>query len=89
MLFRSIGCLGAQTDPPTVVRHVDALLPGDSLLACSDGLWHYFTPRELGLIVNSLPPREASELLVARARQRAHEQGDNVSLALVRVESIG
>ena len=84
-----IGCLGTQSDPPTVVRHIDALLPGDCLLAFSDGLWHYFTPRELGLIVSSLPPREASELLVARARQRAHEQGDNVSLALVRVEALG
>ena len=83
------GCLGTQAEPPTTLRHVHALQPADTLLVCSDGLWHYFTPRELGLIVNSLPPREASELLVARARQRAHSQGDNVSLAILRVESIG
>ena len=83
------GCLGAQPEPPTVVQQVDALQPDDTLLACSDGLWHYFTSRELGLIVNSLPPREASEMLVARARQRARSQGDNLSLAIVRVEAIG
>ncbi len=82
------GCLGTLADPPTAVRHIDALAPGDTLLICSDGLWHYFTPRELGLIVNSLPPREASELLVARARQRAQAQGDNISLALLRIEAI-
>ena len=81
------GCLGTQADPPTVVKTVVSLLPNDTLLACSDGLWHYFSPRELGLIVNSLPPREAAELLVTRARQRAHGQGDNLSLAILRVES--
>ena len=51
--------------------------------------WHYFTPRELGAIVNTLAPREASEMLIAKARQRARGSGDNVSLALVRVESLG
>ena len=83
------GCLGTQAEPPTALRRIDALQSGDTLLVCSDGLWHYFTPRELGLIISSLPPREASELLVARARQRAHAQGDNVSLAILRVEAIG
>jgi hypothetical protein len=56
------------------------------VLACSDGLWHYFTPSELGAIVHALPPREASEMLVSKARQRARGGGDNLSLALVRVE---
>ena len=83
------GCLGTLADPPTTLHQIDTLQPADTLMVCSDGLWHYFTPRELGLIVNSLPPREASELLVARARQRAHAQGDNLSLAIVRVEAIG
>ncbi len=82
------GCLGAQTDPPTTLRRIDQLLPGDTLLVCSDGLWHYFSPRELGLIVNSLPPREATEMLVSRARQRANGQGDNLSLAMIRIEAI-
>ena len=61
---------------------------GDAVLACSDGLWHYFTARELGAIVHALPPREASEMLVNKARQRARGGGDNLSLALVRVEAL-
>ncbi len=82
------GCLGTQADPPFATTHIAALEVGDSLLACSDGLWHYFTPRELGAIVHALPPREASEMLVTKARQRARGTGDNLSLALVRIEPI-
>jgi serine/threonine protein phosphatase PrpC len=80
------GCLGTQQDPPLTLARVEQLEFGDSLLACSDGLWHYFTPRELGAIVHTLPPREASEMLVTKARQRARSGGDNLSLALVRIE---
>jgi serine/threonine protein phosphatase PrpC len=82
------GCLGTGQDPPFTHRRIERLEVGDSLLACSDGLWHYFTPRELGAIVHALPPREASEMLVSKARQRARGGGDNLSLALVRLEPL-
>ena len=82
------GCLGTTAEPPLTVGHVDRLEIGDSVLACSDGLWHYFTPRELGAIVNALPVREASEMLVGKARQRAKGGGDNLSLALIRIEPL-
>ena len=82
------GCLGTHQDPPVTLQHIERLETGDTVLACSDGLWHYFTPREIGAIVHALPPREASEMLVSKARQRARGGGDNLSLALVRVESL-
>jgi len=82
------GCLGTTQDPPLAQRHLGRLEIGDSILCCSDGLWHYFTPRELGAIVHALPPREATEMLVGKARQRARGSGDNLSLALVRVEQL-
>jgi serine/threonine protein phosphatase PrpC len=82
------GCLGTTQDPPLSTRHIDRLEIGDSIMACSDGLWHYFTPRELGAIVHALSPREAIEMLVTKARQRARGGGDNLSLALVRVEPL-
>ena len=82
------GCLGTFQDPPLTLHHIDRLEIGDSLLACSDGLWHYFSPKELGAIVHGLPPREASEMLVSKARQRARGGGDNLSLALVRIEAL-
>ena len=81
-------CLGAQTEPPLELHRIDHLALGDTLMVCSDGLWHYFTPKELGAIVHTLPPREAAEMLVTKARHRARGGGDNLSVALVRVESL-
>ncbi len=82
------GCLGTQSDPPLSHIHIARLELGDTMLACSDGLWHYFTTRELGAIIQALSPREASEMLVNKARQRARGSGDNLSLAMVRVDSL-
>jgi serine/threonine protein phosphatase PrpC len=82
------GCLGTNQDPPLTVQRIPPLEVGDTMLVCSDGLWHYFTPKEMGAIVNALPPREAAEMLVNKARQRARGGGDNLSLALVRVETL-
>ena len=82
------GCLGTHADPPVTLHHIDALLPGDTLMCCSDGLWHYFTPKEIGAILHALPPREASEMLVNKARQRARGSGDNLSLAILRIDPL-
>ena len=82
------GCLGTQQDPPIEMHHIDQLRMGDALMACSDGLWHYLTAREIGAIINALTPREASEMLISKARQRARGSGDNLSLVLVRVEAL-
>ncbi len=82
------GCLGTHADPPVALWHIDKLEFGDTVMACSDGLWHYFTPKEIGAILHALPPREASEMLISKARQRARGGGDNLSLALARVDPI-
>jgi len=82
------GCLGTHAEPPIAPWHIERLEYGDTLLACSDGLWHYFTPKEIGAILHTLPPREASEMLVGKARQRARGGGDNLSLALARVDPL-
>ena len=82
------GCLGTGQDPPATLWQIDRVAIGDTLLACSDGLWHYFTPKELGQIVHALPPREASEMLIGKARQRARGGGDNLSLVLVHIDPL-
>ncbi|HSI47326.1 MAG TPA: PP2C family serine/threonine-protein phosphatase [Ideonella sp.] len=82
------GCLGTQQDPPITLTQLDKLELGDTLLACSDGLWHYLSPKELGAIVTALHPRDASEMLVSKARQRARGMGDNLSLAMVRFDPL-
>lgn len=83
------GCLGTVQDPEPSFDRIERLEIGDILMCCSDGLWHYFNPRELGTVLHSLPPRDAAELLISKARQRAHGGGDNLSLAVVRVEALG
>ena len=83
-----IGCLGTEADPPTATHLITRLRPGDVLMACSDGLWHYFTPGELGAVLSSLSPREATEFLIEKARARARGAGDNLSLVVVKLEPL-
>lgn len=79
-------CLGTDPDPNFTSQHIPSLQIGDTLLSCTDGLWHYFSIEELGSVVHALPPREASELLIEKARERAGGGGDNLSLVIVKVE---
>ncbi|MDO5626462.1 MAG: protein phosphatase 2C domain-containing protein [Pseudomonadota bacterium] len=83
-----LSCLGTEDEPKLESHYVPQLQIGDVLLACSDGLWHYFTTEELGSVLSSLPPREASEFLVEKARSRAMGGGDNLSLAIVKMEAL-
>ena len=80
------GCLGATRDPPVALHPLGQLEVGDTVMACSDGLWHYFSEQEMGLALDSQSPGEASQALIAKARERARGGGDNLSLVLVRVE---
>jgi len=50
-------------------------------------LWHYFTEAELGSVVATLTAREATEFLIDKARLRAKGSGDNLSLAIVKIEA--
>ena len=79
-------CLGTEPEPTFTAQLIPRLQIGDTLLACSDGVWHYFNAEELGSVLNTLSPREASEFLVEKARQRASGTGDNLSLVIVKVE---
>lgn len=83
-----MGCLGAEDDPPADLHFIDQLKPGDVLLGCSDGVWHYFSPSELASVLSSLSPREASEFLIEKARSRARGGGDNLSLVIVKLEPL-
>jgi len=65
---------------------VDDLRAGDSFLLASDGLWAYFTERELVSIIETSTARDGTETLVALARERAGGGGDNISLAIVKLD---
>lgn len=82
-----VNALGSHENQPEVtVRRYDGLKTGDSFLLCTDGLWHYFSEAELGAAVAMNSPRQASELLINKARERASGgSGDNCTLAIVKL----
>jgi serine/threonine protein phosphatase PrpC len=83
-----MGCLGTETDPPLTSHFINQLSAGDTLMACSDGVWHYFDNDELGSILSALSAREASQFIIEKARERAHGGGDNLSLVIVKLEPL-
>lgn len=83
-----MSCLGAETDPTADNHFIPQLRAGDVLIACSDGVWHYFTNAELGSVLSNLSAREATEFLIEKARSRSNGGGDNLSLAIVKLEPL-
>lgn len=83
-----LGCLGSEEPPPATTHFIPRLQPGDVIMACSDGVWHYFSPQELGTVLHSLTPRQATEFLVDKARARARGRGDNLSLIVIKLEPL-
>ncbi len=83
-----MGCLGTEEVPPISQHFILQLEPDDVLVACSDGVWHYFSPSEMGSALSMLSPREASEFLIQKARSRARGGGDNLSLVIVKLEPL-
>jgi serine/threonine protein phosphatase PrpC len=76
--------LGTQEEPTPTVASV-VVNSGESIIVCSDGLWHYFTPDELGAVMLRLGAKESCEYLIQKARQRAGGYGDNLSLAVLKL----
>ena len=84
-----MGCLGTENEPPVNEHFIAKLRAGDILMACSDGVWHYFSNTELGSVLSTLSAREACEFLIDKARSRARGGGDNLSMVIVKVEPLG
>ncbi len=82
------GCLGTEEAPPITQHFIPQLRPDDTLMACSDGVWHYFSTSEIGSALSMLSPREATEFLIQKARSRARGGGDNLSLVIVKLEPL-
>jgi serine/threonine protein phosphatase PrpC len=79
--------LGIRNELRLDVDETRDLRVGDAFLLASDGLWAYFDDAEIAALLDRLPPREASKQLVTAARERAEGRGDNLSLAIVKLEA--
>lgn len=82
-----ISALGVASKPILVIDEANKLRVGDAFLLCSDGVWAYFEEQELGSLLHSLAPREASEHIIRIARERSQSRGDNMALAIVKLEA--
>ncbi|MBS0308725.1 MAG: serine/threonine-protein phosphatase [Proteobacteria bacterium] len=82
-----VNVLGNPNSEPfvTIGKH-EGLKAGDAFLLCSDGLWHYTSDAELGVAIAMNNPRQASELLIKKARERAEGTvADNCTLAIIKL----
>ncbi|MES2260504.1 MAG: protein phosphatase 2C domain-containing protein [Pseudomonadota bacterium] len=77
-----------QKQPFITLGEHAGLRAGDAFLLCSDGLWQYFTDTELATVVARNTPRQASELLINKAIERAKGQGDNCSMAIIKLVAL-
>jgi protein phosphatase len=81
ILTRAVGT--AQQVEPTTIRA--DLLPGDSLLLCSDGLYGMVTEDRIAAVLGAKPPDEAAEVLVDMANTAGGT--DNVTVIVAQVLS--
>ena len=74
----------SRKEPFATIGVHEKIAAGDSFLLCSDGLWHFFTDTELGAVTSKATPRQASEMLINKATERAQGKGDNCTMAIVK-----
>jgi serine/threonine protein phosphatase PrpC len=75
----------SRKEPFVTIGSHEGLDAGDTFLLCSDGLWHFFTDAELGAVTNKNTPRQASEMLINKAGERANGKGGNCTMAIVKL----
>jgi len=79
--------LGIKHDLKVDIDETDDLCVGDAFLLASDGVWAYFEDAEIATVLDRLAPREASKQLIGLARDRAAGRGDNLSLAIIKLDA--
>jgi PPM family protein phosphatase len=79
--------LGIKHELKIEVDETDDLRIGDAFLLASDGVWAYFEDAEIAAILDRLAPRDASKQIISLARERAAGRGDNLSLAIVKLDA--
>lgn len=82
-----MACLGTETPPPFSTYTLESVQAGDTLMVCSDGVWHYMSDAEIGLILDENTAKAGCETLIATARERAMGHGDNLSVLVVKFEN--
>ncbi|APR84385.1 Protein serine/threonine phosphatase PrpC, regulation of stationary phase [Minicystis rosea] len=78
--------VGANTPPPDVELTTEELMPGDTLLLCTDGLTDMLSDDDIAVILDETKePVPAGEMLIEQANDRGGR--DNVTVVVARYES--
>jgi len=85
-----VSALGSHEQEPEIsIGRCLGIRGGDAFLLCTDGLWQYFEDSELGPVLAMNTPRQASEMLINKARERAAgKEADNCTLAIVKLVEV-
>lgn len=75
--------LGPKEDVDVDLEGPFPLEPGDTFLLCSDGLSGCISDEELGVLIETLPPEEAAEVLVDMANLRGGR--DNITVIVTKI----
>jgi serine/threonine protein phosphatase PrpC len=68
------------------VSRREGLKTGDAFVLCTDGLWQYFSDAEIGAAIAMNSARQACEMLINKARERAAgTKADNCTLAVIKL----
>lgn len=78
-----IRSLGPDAEVEVDIEGPHPIEPGDMFLLCSDGLSNLVTADELGAVLNTFPPDEASKYLVSLANVRGGP--DNITCLIVQI----
>ena len=74
--------LGSENSPQIDIYEL-ALMPGEQLVLCSDGLTRHVSDEEIAALVTEQTPDQATEKLIRLANERGGE--DNISVAVLRI----
>jgi PPM family protein phosphatase len=80
-----LSCLGAEREPRIDYGKAATIEAGDAFMLCSDGLWGLLGDAEIGSMLNRLDARSAARMLIDTARSRSDGGGDNLSMAIVKI----
>ncbi len=81
-----LNCLGAATTPTISMGEETLLQPGDTLLACTDGLWEALIPEDIARYLKAAALDEAVEEMLLAAQKKKRQACDNVSAVCLRWE---
>jgi len=72
--------------PKITIASYSGLEAGDAFMLCSDGLWHYCSDSEAGAAIAVNSPRDAAQMLIRKARERAKDgNADNCTVGIVKL----